>query len=101
MSASGIFKFYAILAQKINSIRRKGKIDKHGGAGAEHRQEVHGGFRTKVRSMSGGPYCRMKHWKCNTAITMTGIFLICIPITMKSAELKVLQFFIFYFTVAF
>ncbi|KAK9910539.1 hypothetical protein M0R45_034496 [Rubus argutus] len=29
---------------------------------------AHGGdFRAKVWSMSGGPYCRPKHWKRNTA----------------------------------
>jgi hypothetical protein len=39
--------------------------------------------------MSGGPYCRPKHWRRNTAIAMVGVFLICIPIAMKSAELEV------------
>jgi hypothetical protein len=39
--------------------------------------------------MSGGPYCRPKHWRRNTAIAMFGVFLICIPIAMKSAELEV------------
>ncbi|KAK5819024.1 hypothetical protein PVK06_023980 [Gossypium arboreum] len=53
----------------------------HGGHGAED-------FRTKVWSMSGGPYCRPKHWRRNTAIAMFGVFLICIPIAMKSAELE-------------
>ncbi|KAJ6400533.1 hypothetical protein OIU84_016059 [Salix udensis] len=43
----------------------------------------------KVWSMSGGPNCRPKHWRRNTAIAMFGIFLICIPIAMKSAELEV------------
>lgn len=56
----------------------------HGGHGAED-------FRTKVWSMSGGPYCRPKHWRRNTAIAMFGVFLICIPIAMKSAELEVLK----------
>ncbi|XP_040371850.1 uncharacterized protein LOC112181020 isoform X2 [Rosa chinensis] len=54
--------------------------------GGEH---AHGGdFRAKVWSMSGGPYCRPKHWKRNTAFAMFGVFLICIPIAMKSAELE-------------
>ncbi|PPE00308.1 hypothetical protein GOBAR_DD02618 [Gossypium barbadense] len=39
--------------------------------------------------MSGGPYCRPKHWRRNTAIAMFGVFLICIPIAMKSTELEV------------
>jgi hypothetical protein len=39
--------------------------------------------------MSGGPYCRPKHWRRNTAIAMFGVFLVCIPIAMKSAELEV------------
>ncbi|BBG97510.1 hypothetical protein Prudu_006660 [Prunus dulcis] len=34
---------------------------------------------------TSGP--RPKHWKRNTAIAMAGIFLVCIPIAMKSAEL--------------
>lgn len=51
-----------------------------------------GDFRNKVWSMSGGPYCRPKHWKRNTVIAMAGIFLICIPIAMKSAELEVFLF---------
>ncbi|GLT43903.1 hypothetical protein SLA2020_178290 [Shorea laevis] len=58
--------------------------------GAEH-GHGHGAedFRTKVWSMSGGPYCRPKHWRRNTAIAMFVVFLICIPIVMKSAELEV------------
>ncbi|KAF3504057.1 hypothetical protein F2Q69_00039384 [Brassica cretica] len=43
--------------------------------------------------MSGGPYCRPKHWRRNTAFAMLGVFLVCIPIAMKSAELEVLFFF--------
>ncbi|KAF6148633.1 hypothetical protein GIB67_042592 [Kingdonia uniflora] len=39
--------------------------------------------------MSGGPYCRPVYWKRNTAIVMDGIFLVCIPIVIKSAELDV------------
>jgi hypothetical protein len=39
--------------------------------------------------MTGGPNCRPKHWRRNTAIAMVGVFLICIPIAMKSAELEV------------
>lgn len=51
----------------------------------------HGGgdFRQKVWSMTGGPYCRPVHWRRNTAIAMFGVFLVCIPIAMKSAELEV------------
>ncbi|WMV20491.1 hypothetical protein MTR67_013876 [Solanum verrucosum] len=49
----------------------------------------HGGdFRTKVWSMSGGPYCRPVHWKRNTAIALAGIVLVCIPVALKSAELE-------------
>ncbi|XP_021911494.1 uncharacterized protein LOC110825357 [Carica papaya] len=64
----------------------------HGGEGA------HADFRSKVWSMSGGPYCRPKHWRRNTAIAMAGIILICIPVAMKSAELEVfLHFSLFTF----
>nr|CAB3457877.1 unnamed protein product [Digitaria exilis] len=51
----------------------------------------HGGgdFRQKVWSMTGGPYCRPVHWRRNTAIAMFGVFIVCIPIAMKSAELEV------------
>ena len=52
-------------------------------------------FRTKVWSMTGGPHCRPKHWKRNTAIAMVGVFLVCIPIAMKSAELEVPLFLSF------
>ena len=65
------------------------------GGGADHGHghgEVHGDFRNKVWSMTGGPYCRPKHWKRNTAIAMVGVVLICIPIAMKSAELEVCIF---------
>ncbi|XP_039117745.1 uncharacterized protein LOC120253476 [Dioscorea cayenensis subsp. rotundata] len=55
-----------------------------GGDHAHHGED----FRAKVWSMTGGPYCRPKHWKRNTAIAMFGIFLICIPIAKKSAELE-------------
>lgn len=48
-----------------------------------------GDFRQKVWSMTGGPYCRPVHWRRNTAIAMFGVFLVCIPIAMKSAELEV------------
>ncbi|KAL3604082.1 hypothetical protein D5086_004941 [Populus alba] len=64
-----------------------------GGGGADHGHGAeggHGDFRAKVWSMSGGPYCRPKHWRRNTAIAMFGVFLICIPIAMKSAELELL-----------
>ncbi|KAL5143851.1 hypothetical protein HKD37_09G026690 [Glycine soja] len=61
-----------------------------GGGGGDHGHgHGHGDFRNKVWSMSGGPYCRPKHWKRNTAIAMFGVVLICIPIAMKSAELEV------------
>ncbi|CAN1133187.1 hypothetical protein LINPERPRIM_LOCUS30502 [Linum perenne] len=39
--------------------------------------------------MTGGPNCCPKHWRRNTAIAMVGVFLVCIPIAMKSAELEV------------
>lgn len=64
-----------------------------GGGGEHHGDAAHGhgggDFRTKVWTMSGGPNCRPLHWKRNTAIAMAGIFLVCIPIAMKSAELEV------------
>ncbi|THU51372.1 hypothetical protein C4D60_Mb06t30340 [Musa balbisiana] len=65
-----------------------------GGAGGGGHEMHHGGvedFRTKVWSMTGGPYCRPKHWKRNTAIAMFGVFLVCIPIAIKSAELEVFK----------
>ncbi|CAB4269925.1 unnamed protein product [Prunus armeniaca] len=62
-----------------------------GGGEHAHGDGARGDFRAKVWSMSGGPYCRPKHWKRNTAIAMAGIFLVCIPIAMKSAELEVCQ----------
>ncbi|XP_068666940.1 uncharacterized protein [Aristolochia californica] len=57
------------------------------GGGGDH-SLPEGDFRKNVWSMTGGPYCRPKHWKRNTAIAMFGIFLVCIPIAMKSAELE-------------
>ena len=61
-----------------------------GGDHGHHGEAAHGGdFRAKVWSMTGGPYCRPKHWKRNTAIAMVGVVLICIPVAMKSAELEV------------
>ncbi|URE36242.1 hypothetical protein MUK42_04038 [Musa troglodytarum] len=60
-----------------------GEHGSHGGAGAA------GDFRTKVWSMTGGPYCRPKHWKHNTAIAVFGVFLVCIPLAIKSTELEV------------
>ncbi|XP_020573289.1 uncharacterized protein LOC110019797 isoform X3 [Phalaenopsis equestris] len=63
--------------------------------GGEHHGHGHGephgaeDFRLKVWSMTGGPNCRPKYWRRNTAIAMFGIFLVCIPIAMKSAELEV------------
>ncbi|KAL6545180.1 hypothetical protein OROHE_009845 [Orobanche hederae] len=60
-----------------------------GGGDHHHADGAHGGdFRAKVWSMTGGPNCRPKHWKRNTAFAMFGIVLICIPIAMKSAELE-------------
>ncbi|GKU88212.1 hypothetical protein SLEP1_g2502 [Rubroshorea leprosula] len=75
-------------SNKEISVNRSSKLAETGGA--EHGQG-HGAedFRTKVWSMSGGPYCRPKHWHRNTAVAMFGVFLICIPIAMKSAELEV------------
>ncbi|RRT82690.1 hypothetical protein B296_00019493 [Ensete ventricosum] len=69
-----------------------------GGNGGGGHGVHHGGvedFRNKVWSMTGGPYCRPKHWKRNTAIAMFGVFLVCIPIAMKSAELEVGILFMF------
>lgn len=60
-----------------------------GGGGDHGHHGDAGDFRTKVWTMTGGPNCRPKHWKRNTAIAMAGVFLICIPIAMKSAELEV------------
>ncbi|XP_041000846.1 uncharacterized protein LOC121246676 [Juglans microcarpa x Juglans regia] len=59
-----------------------------GGADHGHGEASHGDFRAKVWSMTGGPNCRPKHWRRNTAIAMAGVFLVCIPIAMKSAELE-------------
>ncbi|CAN8276511.1 unnamed protein product [Cochlearia groenlandica] len=56
----------------------------HGGGGGGGRD-----FRGRVWSMTGGPYCRPKHWRRDTAIAMFGVFLVCIPIAMLSAELEV------------
>ncbi|THG07589.1 hypothetical protein TEA_014699 [Camellia sinensis var. sinensis] len=61
-----------------------------GGDHGHHGDAAHcGDFRNKVWSMTGGLYCRPKHWKRNTAIAVAGIFLICIPIAMKSAQLEI------------
>ncbi|KAL8162514.1 hypothetical protein V2J09_014003 [Rumex salicifolius] len=60
-----------------------------GGGEHGHGEAPHGDFRAKVWSMPGGPHCRPKHWKRNTAIAMLGVFLVCIPIAMKSAELEI------------
>lgn len=68
-----------------------------GGADHGHGEGTHGDFRAKVWSMTGGPYCRPKHWRRNTAIAMAGVFLICIPIAMKSAELEVLSYPVSFF----
>ncbi|KAK8966365.1 hypothetical protein KSP40_PGU015632 [Platanthera guangdongensis] len=62
--------------------------------GGEHHVNGHGDphgvedFRLKVWSLTGGPNCRPKHWRRNTAIALFGIFLVCIPIAIKSAELE-------------
>jgi len=66
----------------------KSESEEMGGGGGDH-GHGNGDFRTKVWSMTGGPYCRPKHWKRNTAIAMFGVVLVCIPIAMKSAELEV------------
>ncbi|KAK1282058.1 hypothetical protein QJS10_CPB22g00291 [Acorus calamus] len=59
------------------------------GGGGEHGRVGHvEDFRTKVWSMTGGPNCRPKHWRRNTAIAMAGIFLVCIPLAIKSAQLE-------------
>lgn len=63
--------------------------DHHGSHGDGAHGHGGGDFRTKVWTMTGGPNCRPLHWKRNTAIAMAGIFLVCIPIAMKSAELEV------------
>ncbi|XP_021748424.1 uncharacterized protein LOC110714237 [Chenopodium quinoa] len=47
-----------------------------------------GDFRSKVWSLSGGPNCRPKHWRRNTVFALAGIFLVCVPIAMKSAQLE-------------
>jgi hypothetical protein len=60
-----------------------------GGGGADHGHGGNGDFRHKVWSMTGGPNCRPKHWKRNTAIAMFGVFLVCIPIFKLSAKLEV------------
>ena len=57
--------------------------------GGDHGAAGGGDFRQKVWSMTGGPNCRPVHWRRNTAIAMLGVFLVCIPIAMKSAELEV------------
>ncbi|KAK9063205.1 hypothetical protein SSX86_017075 [Deinandra increscens subsp. villosa] len=76
----------------LNHFPLLGRFDetKMGGGGEHHGDHGHAGgdFRTKVWTMTGGPNCRPLHWKRNTAIAMAGIFLVCIPIAMKSAELE-------------
>ncbi|CAL5192628.1 unnamed protein product [Lathyrus oleraceus] len=59
-----------------------------GGGAADHGNGGNGDFRYKVWSMTGGPNCRPKHWKRNTAIAMFGVFLVCIPIFKLSAKLE-------------
>ncbi|KAF8380286.1 hypothetical protein HHK36_027768 [Tetracentron sinense] len=74
--------------QSVKSKQKKKEKAFMGGGEHGHGEGAHGDFRTKVWSMTGGPNCRPKHWKRNTAIAMAGIVLICIPIAMKSAELE-------------
>ncbi|ERN14987.1 hypothetical protein AMTR_s00032p00223370 [Amborella trichopoda] len=64
------------------------QLSKRMGGDHGHVDGAHADYRTKVWSMTGGPYCKPKYWKRNTAIAMAGIVLICIPIAMKSAELE-------------
>ncbi|KAF8107100.1 hypothetical protein N665_0126s0018 [Sinapis alba] len=88
-SSSSLFAILLISPRKKESviqwtdhrIQMGGAEHGHGGGGG-------GDFRAKVWSMSGGPYCRPKHWRRNTAFAMLGVFLVCIPIAMKSAELE-------------
>ncbi|KAH0936285.1 hypothetical protein HID58_013402 [Brassica napus] len=70
-------------SENLTSVSKKDPM-----GGAEHGHGHGGDFRAKVWSMSGGPYCRPKHWRRNTAFAMFGVFLVCIPIAMKSAELE-------------
>lgn len=67
---------------------REVRLSAQMGGGTDH-GHIHGDFRTRVWSMPGGPYCRPKHWKRNTAIAMVGVFLVCIPVAMVSAKLEV------------
>jgi hypothetical protein len=43
----------------------------------------------EVWSPTGGWWCDPKHWRRNTALALTGIALVCIPIAMKSISLEV------------
>jgi hypothetical protein len=47
------------------------------------------GYPTQVWSPTGGWWCHPKLWRRNTVIAFAGIFAVCIPIAMKSAELEV------------
>ena len=62
--------------------------DHHAG-GHGHGHGHYPGYPSNVWSMTGGWYCNPRHWRRNTAIALSGIFLVCIPIAMKSIELEV------------
>lgn len=86
-------KSNAIDQIRVSNFRFWNCRTKMGGGGADHGNGgANGGdFRYKVWSMTGGPHCRPKHWKRNTAIAMFGIVLVCIPIFKLSAKLEVLH----------
>ncbi|XP_024379785.1 uncharacterized protein [Physcomitrium patens] len=46
------------------------------------------GYPTQVWSPTGGWWCHPKLWRRNTVIAFAGIFAVCIPIAMKSAQLE-------------
>ncbi|CAM6106201.1 unnamed protein product [Calypogeia fissa] len=46
------------------------------------------GYPTQVWTPLGGWWCDPKYWRRNTAIAMAGIFLTCVPIAIKSAQLE-------------
>ncbi|KAH7422797.1 hypothetical protein KP509_12G026100 [Ceratopteris richardii] len=56
--------------------------------GGHHSNGHYPGYPKNVWSLTGGWYCNPRYWRRNTAIALTGIFLVCIPIAMKSAELE-------------
>ncbi|KAJ7279836.1 hypothetical protein O6H91_06G015400 [Diphasiastrum complanatum] len=59
-----------------------------GGGHAVGSQGPYPGYPTEVWSPSGGWYCNPRYWRRNTAIAFAGIFLVCIPIAIKSAQLE-------------